>query len=152
VKPPKHKGPSFSEFVADRKKQPAVTEDADSWRERRPSWALSRCDLDGCTWSWKQVTGDDMLQIVRRLREYETRPWKEILQDKSNGSIEVTHDNIAAEAKQRLIDQKLEQYDTIWKLRIEKSARVWGVRVGATFHILWWDPEHTVYPMNLADN
>ena len=149
----KHKGPSFNQEVRDLRKRPAAVEDADDWREWRPSWAFSRLDLDGCRWSWGQVDRETLLQILDRLKGHETLKWKELLLEKSNGSIDISHERLAAEAKARFEHLKLhERFDAIWKLRVDGPGRVWGVRIGATLHLVWWDPEHSVYPMNLADN
>lgn len=148
---PKHKQPSFNESLRDFRKQPGATENPDAWRESHPAWRFSRCDFDGCVWSWSNVDGPSLVSILTRLKELETRTWKEILLDKSNGSIEVSHERIASDAKAR-IASNYSDIDTIWKLRVTQAGRVWGTRVGHVLHIMWWDPEHSVYPMNLTGN
>ena len=150
--PPKHKRPSFNEAVRDLKKQPAAAEEAEDWREKQPNWAFSRCDLRGCRWSWEHVNGETLVQIIDRLKGHESLAWKQILLEKSNGSIEISHPKIDGDAKQRLVDLGLGNFDAIWKLRVDGPGRVWGVRKGRTFHIVWWDPEHTVYPLNIANH
>jgi hypothetical protein len=29
---------------------------------------------------------------------------------------------------------------------------VWGLKGSNGIYLLWWDPMHTVYPMNITDN
>jgi len=36
--------------------------------------------------------------------------------------------------------------DTIFRFRLNGEQRLWGFRRSRTFHIVWWDPEHRVYP------
>jgi hypothetical protein len=36
--------------------------------------------------------------------------------------------------------------DEMFRFRLGKRRRLWGFRVGRTFHVIWWDPEHKVYP------
>jgi len=143
---PKHKQPAFKEIVRDLKKQPVATENADAWRDTSIAWRFGKCDVEGCTWSWSAVPSDELAQILTRLKELESRTWKEILLDKTNGSIEASHENIAAEAKARIAD-RYGDVDTLWKLRVDGPGRIWGARIGHVFHIMWWDSRHTVYPM-----
>lgn len=34
----------------------------------------------------------------------------------------------------------------LFRFRLSGEQRLWGYRVGATFHVVWWDPDHLVYP------
>lgn len=149
---PNHKKPAFSDTVRNLKKQAAIVEDPDDWREQMPNWAFAKCDLRGCQWSWERIDGENLVQVLERLKDHESRRWKEILLDKSNGSIEISNERIAAEAKTRFVDLGFHDFDTIWKLRVNGPGRVWGIRIGRTLHIVWWDPDHGVYPMNIANN
>jgi hypothetical protein len=36
--------------------------------------------------------------------------------------------------------------DQIFRFRLSGEKRLWGFRDDRTFHIVWWDPEHQVYP------
>ena len=31
------------------------------------------------------------------------------------------------------------------------TKRLWGFRKDGVFYVLWWDPDHTVYPTELND-
>ena len=152
--PPKHTGPSFDQLVRDLKKQPAAVEDPDKWRDQKPAWCVSRCDLEGCPWSWEHADKDGLKQILRRLSEHEKRAWKEILLDtdgrgrKCNGEIDADHERIARDAKNRLRHLGLAGFDTLLKLRVDGPGRVWGIREGRALFIIWWDPTHSVYPLD----
>lgn len=36
--------------------------------------------------------------------------------------------------------------ETLFRFRLSGVKRLWGYREGATFHVVWWDPNHKVYP------
>ena len=35
-----------------------------------------------------------------------------------------------------------------FRFRLGGEKRLWGFRVGRTFHVVWWDPLHKVYPQD----
>jgi hypothetical protein len=72
--------------------------------------------------------------------------WGEILSEArtQNHSIDVY--KCSTEAKQRLDYLGLQDQESLLSLRVNSKARVIGIRNRATFHILWWDPEHQVCP------
>lgn len=40
---------------------------------------------------------------------------------------------------------KLDDVEEVVSLRLTGAQRLWGYRILAVFHVLWWDPEHKVY-------
>jgi len=34
----------------------------------------------------------------------------------------------------------------MYAIRLSGKKRVWGIREGRLFSLVWWDPEHTVGP------
>ena len=42
--------------------------------------------------------------------------------------------------------------DELMSLRVSQKQRIFGVMVEEVCQLLFWDPEHQVYPMNIADN
>jgi len=39
--------------------------------------------------------------------------------------------------------------ETLVSLRIMGAVRIWGIRVHNCFKVLWWDPEHKIFPSKL---
>ncbi len=54
--------------------------------------------------------------------------------------------NLARKARKRLVEIKQDDLDELFSLRIGGRKRVFGIRDDPTFHILWYDPHHEVYP------
>lgn len=44
---------------------------------------------------------------------------------------------------------KLDEYsDSIFSFALQNKLRIIGLRINEIFHILWYDPNHEVYPVN----
>ena len=48
-------------------------------------------------------------------------------------------------AQRRLVELELDDLDRISRLRIGQRQRLYGVREGAHFYVLWWDPQHEIW-------
>lgn len=131
-------------------KVPRVEADPErSIHASNPRWSFARVDGQG-KWGWHQLDTQHVVDMLKRLAAFETMTWGEIERTPSCGSIEVSA--VCSEAQARLRAIGMDQVDALFKLRITQARRVWGVRRGTTFLVLWWDPEHSVYPMNIANN
>lgn len=131
------------------KEQPRAANNPADVNKRHPVWRLKHADLEG-PYGWKNACQADLLRIFARLRDLESMTWGEIEKGKSNGFMDASA--ICKEAQDRLREIKRDTQDTLFKLRVTQSGRLWGVRWEHVFDFLWWDPDHKVYPMNIADN
>jgi len=59
-------------------------------------------------------------------------------------------DLICDEAFERWLEIGLEEYDTAFRFRFSNKQRLWGYRIFTKFNIVWWDPEHMIYPAETA--
>ena len=41
----------------------------------------------------------------------------------------------------------MDDVDELYQLRVTGAERVWGIRSGPLLRLLWWDPNHEVYPV-----
>lgn len=163
---PKHKQPTFNQSLVRDGKQPRATEGGEDVREprrgvedpsalkSRPSWQFHLMDMVGHgkdgTWACSACGGAELHKIRERLASFESMTWVQIMLKTKSHSIPVS--SVCGDARKRLEDLKLDDVEYIFSFRIGKKERLWGIRFGALFLILWWDPEHTVYPMNITDN
>jgi hypothetical protein len=55
---------------------------------------------------------------------------------------------LTAAAQKDLMKRKLPDKfdDTMFRFRLSGEQRLWGFRNGHVFHVVWWDPDHKVYP------
>ncbi len=111
----------------------------------RPAWRISlleMCDPFG----WHALDKHTLNEIRRKLAEFETRTWNDILlvSKKQNHSISVN--DLSAEAKKRLKDLELDDIDEVVSLKLSGKERVFGIRHDVALTLLWWDPHHKVCP------
>ncbi|MFE3626760.1 hypothetical protein [Streptomyces goshikiensis] len=53
---------------------------------------------------------------------------------------------LCSAALDRLSAMGRELMPSIHRLRLSGTQRLYGFVDGNTFHVVWWDPEHEVYP------
>ena len=141
-----------------KKKQPKATihingsktaktnENPDWYKTKHPTWTFNRLDYD-----WLPADVDWQNDIVRKLGNYETQTWGEIM-IANGGRKHGTNshfDNISeltAEFKERWKQLHLEEYDQVFSLRLTGERRIFGILEGAVLSIVWYDAEHKAYP------
>lgn len=82
--------------------------------------------------------------ILAKLAQVETMTWAELL---STGSHPISVTDISRAARQHLGELGLEEVEELFSLRLSGRERVWGIRDRHRFKVLWYDPDHTVYPV-----
>lgn len=122
----------------------------------RPTWRLSRLDLDHAgSWSWT-VTAADLREIVEFLSQMERLTWTEIksqLTSSRSGSHRKHHpmpvERLCEEAQRRLETLRLD-VDELFRFRLSGRRRLWGAidDGDGSFYAVWWDPDHRVYPVD----
>jgi hypothetical protein len=94
------------------------------------------------TINWKAV-------IQPKLDAFERMLWREIEAATSDTGHRMHHsmecDVICLEAQGRLNDLHSDA-DEIYRFRLGNRRRLWGFRITNRFEILWYDPEHHIYP------
>jgi hypothetical protein len=58
---------------------------------------------------------------------------------------------ICHEAQKRLEEIGLDDLDEVFRFRLASKPRLYGFLVQHIFYVLWWDPEHNVYPTDIQD-
>jgi hypothetical protein len=143
----KHRAPTFAQSLIDPgQRKPRVEPGSD--RDVKPVWLFQKVDFDG-PWCWKKLDVETMLRVWQRLSNFETMTFAEIEGKKSHP---IPKERLCAEAQERIRKLELDDYDDVLSLRVTTIERVWGIKTPGGVLLLWWDPEHTVYPMNIADN
>lgn len=112
---------------------------------QKPAWQLEKVDVEHPKWGWKKLTTDQTLAILDKLKSYESRTWKEIVSDKKRDHA-VRVEDLDKQARERLIELKYDDFEILFRLRFEGKQRLWGIKEGFLFKILWWDEKHTVCP------
>ncbi len=83
------------------------------------------------------------------------KTWIEIYQERTGGrqrkqkhvSYEVWQ--ICEEAQLRLLELDRDDVDTLFRFRLGNLKCLYGVQQRNLFFVLWWDPEHKIYPVGV---
>jgi hypothetical protein len=120
----------------------------EDWRNMRPAWRVSLLETVD-PFGWHVVEEVEAHRVRMRLANFESMQWKEIV-GKECHFIAVS--KICPEAQQRLKDLRQDDIDAVMSLRVTGAERVWGIMEHNIMKVLWWDPQHRVYPVDIADN
>jgi hypothetical protein len=107
-------------------------------------WRLARLDLDG-EWGWRKLDVAHLERVLQQLKNFEGMSVGELFNRSGNKRIPAT--KICKNARDRLGEIQADDLDELWELRLTGKNRVWG----HVYHVLWWDPDHTVCPSTLRN-
>lgn len=127
------------------KKEPRFASDPQSYYAQRPSWRLACIELVD-PFGWHTIDKDKIYEIRRKLADFETRTWNEILLLSQKQNHKVSIDRICKDARARLVERKQQDIDELVSLRLSGAERVWGILREGALELLWWDPDHQVCP------
>ena len=109
-----------------------------------PTWKVDKLDAAG-PFGQAQPSISEFAGILDFLKELETRTWNEILSDRGHGHHPLPVEKLCPAAKRRLKERGITA-QTIIEFKVDSHRRLWGIRSGDILDLLWWDPEHKVYP------
>lgn len=119
----------------------------------KPHFRFEMVDRDG---KFKfTLDRDDFLHrlVFEKIMEYSCMMWSEIERQTHDGGKSKHHflentDKLSKEAKERIKKLKIEDLtDSIFSFALMNKIRIIGIRQGDYFFVLWYDPEHEVYPI-----
>lgn len=113
-----------------------------------PLWAFRDVDNEG-RWGWDQLDGNNVVEFLKRLKNFETMTWSEI--EHGTGSHFVEVGKLHQDAQQRLIELKRDDVAQLFSVRITGERRAWGHRSEHILYFIWYDPKHEVCPSLLRN-
>ena len=136
-------------LIPDPRKVPRVGIDPIQWQAMSPAWRVARMEVRN-RFGWHLADGPTLLAIREKLAQFETMTWRDIIQ-RCNGHHHYISDldKILAPARERLNAIGYRDTDQLFSLRLTGRQRVWGILDLGVFTVLWWDPEHEIYPTPL---
>ena len=112
---------------------------------KTPVWKFNRVDFEHHKWNLENcdVTVD---QLYRKLKDFESQTWSQI--DKhSNGKHHfIEFYKLCKEAQERAVELKLDQYDSLYSLRLTGKLRLFGLLDNGEYSIIWYDSDHEICP------
>ena len=119
-----------------------------------PVWSFLRTDFDGIPKTrkvvWRRLSIDDIVSMFEHLKSYEQRTWNAIIHENRRRDHPMPISTLINEAREYLTNTlRIDQGDEIFRLRFEGKIRLWGFKKPGSrvFEIIWFDPEHEIYPV-----
>ena len=143
--------PPFSP-VTDGKTVPATATDDGAYKNEYVRWTAREIDhvngeSDGCRWD---LNASEAMELLKFLDELTNKTWGECESETANG--QKRHHDHAITDLTRVAQDRLRQLDEsedrVFRFRLKGKCRLWGFRSGSLFRMLWYDPEHSVYPVS----
>lgn len=110
-----------------------------------PAWRVSLMEM-ASPFGWHDIGAGKLLEVRAKLRDFESMTWHEILVAARDRNHAVVIEKLCKEARDRLEEIGQSDIDELVSLRLSGPERVWGIRSGNVFRVLWWDPAHAVCP------
>ena len=109
-------------------------------------WLTNVADLGG-PFPWTQCDHNQLFrEVIPRLHNLESNTWHTL---HMTGSHPISVDKICKLAHDRLHEIGKTQCENLYSLRLTGRERIWGIKIGYVFHLLWWDPGHQICPSPL---
>jgi len=107
-------------------------------------FCFSLLDHNG-PWPLHTEESEKLREVLEKMAEYERRSWAEVTTSQSYESYGDMSTCPNRDAIHRLTEN-YEGLDHIGRFRLSGRERLYGVRRGGDFLILWWDPRHEIWP------
>jgi hypothetical protein len=126
-------------------KQPKVASEPISYNHLKASWRVRHVNM-AAPYGWHQLTPVELAVVQEKLSQFETMTWNEIfvVAKKQNHDIPVA--DLRCEKARRWMNRNMPGQPTLWTLRLSGAERVWGIFSEGAYQVLFWDPEHLIYP------
>ena len=130
----------------DLKKWPRSSE-GESFLSKTPSWTFKKCDKE----EWPLPQGNELYDLLLKLSTFEGLTWGEILKASGGRSHGTNNhyenvEDLIDRAQKRLIELKMDDIDRVFSLRLQGAVRLYGILEDGIFSLLWYDPDHEIYP------
>lgn len=135
-------------------KQPRTIVGATASRlQEHPTFSFRYADRDyEGEWGWPEAEG--LARVIDFLCDISSNTWADIRNQTTNTKRaghrkhhEMPFDGVCDEALRRIQQRRFdEQFEELFRFRLDGRARLWGFQSNGVFYPVWWDPEHKVYP------
>jgi len=99
-------------------------------------------------YGWHQLTRDEIIYIQGKLSDFETMTWAEIFFESKKQNHAIPVSELRCDKARRWMQRNMPDQPTLWTLRFSGAERVWGIFSEGCYQILFWDPDHLIYPTN----
>lgn len=106
------------------------------------SWRFSHSDKSG-PFGWSGVGQPELHEIMQKIPEFEMKTWDQL---HAAGCHPIQVVALSPEARGRLAEINHDDEDALMSFHLTGQKRIWCIQQANLMRVLWWDPEHQVYP------
>lgn len=116
-------------------------------------WLFDNVDMDGDFAFNPDKIDSDANVILEKIIYYSSMTWSEVTKQTHDGGKSKHHfldyKGLSESAKSRLFAKRIsdDRWEQIFSFALNNKLRIVGLRENEKFHVLWYDPNHEVYPM-----
>lgn len=143
--PGKRKQPGTLVDTSRAKVPAAEPYDREAMFASKPVWRFSDVDHEG-DWAFDGLSGDALVELLKKLGDFESMTMREIFYSGEEPGKEYDVHTLPGPALKRLEAIGRDDETKLARLRLAGAVRLYGFLRRQVFHVLWWDPEHQVYP------
>lgn len=129
---------------------PASATVSTSYQDENICWTARELDsnsnIEGVRWDLSASETEELLKFLENLSQ---KTWRESEAEVAGGHRR-NHDHAVTDlvpSAQKRLRQLNQPEERIYRFRMSGKRRLWGFRSGNLFRILWYDPEHKIYPV-----
>jgi len=117
--------------------------------DTRLCWRFTHVDNEG-PWGLSRLEMAVVTQLLGHLTKFEKMTINEAFHNGGYPGKDYEVDSLPnPEARDRLEALGLADQTKIWNLRCGGKERIWGFLTGNVFHVVFWDPDHAIWPSQL---
>ena len=122
-----------------------------SYEGIKSAWVFDKIDRNGCFAFDINRDDFDYHEVLEKMISYANMTWGGLRRQTHDDGKSKHHfldaDKLSKNAKERLVAMHLEEEaDQIYSIALQNKLRIVGLRDKDRFHVLWYDPEHDIYP------
>lgn len=106
---------------------------------------FNRVDLEG-PWCLSKITREDHVALIKFMAATEAKTVAEVFDGHVGKDEDVAAGSPNADAMARARQIYPEESERMASLHVSGKHRVWGLRHDPEFAVIWWDPEHEIWP------
>ena len=120
---------------------------------KNPAWRFERVDRSKPFAFDPHRSDFDAILVIDKILSYSSLTWEEIKQqthdDGKSKNHTLDYHGLSKAAKERIqkLELSVEDQDSIFSFAFTNKIRIVGIKDGADFFVLWYDPKHEVYPV-----
>ena len=127
-------------------RQPKLGADPESLEKQTIAWHFHRLDREHEHWGWELPAGT-WRNVLQHLISFEGLTWAALKEQAGGRTHGTNHHSIKIselnkQARDRITELHLDQYDKVFSLRISGTVRLYGIRDGRVMRLLWYDDCH----------